>query len=500
MFPTAPFALPTGPAQSRRKNGLSFPVLPQACPVCGNGTFNYRFVTTQYRVAACSVCGVLTRQRPPETVHDSEQERWRTARSLIAEERAPWMAVVHQLAPANSVVELGAAVVNQSTNGAELGVQNAGGVVAWDVLGFMARPDEFLRRIHELLANDGVLLLTVPAADGEQARRQRRLWPPLSSSYNWFFDHLNLQTLLFKTGFDRISLWEAGEELPDTRGVLRAVRVPGGVDLVALARKRPQRERFKLSIIVPVYNERRTFAELMTQLCELELPAIDKEIIIVESNSTDGTREEVLKFEGREDVHVIWQERARGKGHAVRAGLPAAKGDFIIIQDADLEYDLNDYSILLEPLVVGRQAFIIGSRHASNGWKIRSFTDARALASFFNIGHVVFTQLVNSLFDQNLDDPFSMFKVFRRDCVEGLSFECNGFDFDYELLIKLIRKGYRPVEIPVNYQSRSFAEGKKVSIVRDPVTWLRALYRYRTQPLSTFLTRPALEFQERAAE
>jgi hypothetical protein len=94
------------------------------------------------------------------------------------------------------------------------------------------------------------------------------------------------------------------------------------------------------------------------------------------------------------------------------------------------------------------------------------------LATGLNLGHAFFTGLINVLFRQNMTDPFTMFKVFRRDCLFGLKFECNRFDFDHELVIKLIRKGYRPVEIPVNYRSRSFREGKKVRLFRDPFTWL----------------------------
>src|SRR6185437_10522583 len=96
-----------------------------------------------------------------------------------------------------------------------------------------------------------------------------------------------------------------------------------------------------------------------------------------------------------------------------------------------------------------------------------------------NAGHWFFTFLVNVLFLQRLRDPFTMFKVFRRDCLFGLELECNRFDFDFELLIKLLRKGYRPIELPVNYRSRSFKEGKKVRMFRDPFTWFRALMRLR---------------------
>ena len=165
----------------------------------------------------------------------------------------------------------------------------------------------------------------------------------------------------------------------------------------------------------------------------------------------------------------------------MREGFGRATGDFIIIQDADLEYDLDDYDTLLAPLLVGSHAFVLGSRHVGgqNVWKLRQFNDMPFTAWFFNVGHTLFLTLFNVLYRQSLSDPFTMFKVFRRDCLHGLTFECDRFDFDFELVIKLIRKGYRPLEIPVNYRSRSFAEGKKVRVFRDPLTWMRALVKYR---------------------
>ena len=170
------------------------------------------------------------------------------------------------------------------------------------------------------------------------------------------------------------------------------------------------------------------------------------------------------------------------KGHAVRTGLTHATGDFVLIQDADCEYDVNDYDALLAPLVANRQAFVLGSRHLGD-WKIRRFSDQTRMATFFNLGHWLFAGLLNILYRQKLKDPFTMYKVFRRDCLHGLRFESNRFDFDFELVIKLIRKGYLPKEIPVNYESRSFTEGKKVSPFRDPLTWLRALVKFRLAPL-----------------
>jgi glycosyltransferase involved in cell wall biosynthesis len=258
-------------------------------------------------------------------------------------------------------------------------------------------------------------------------------------------------------------------------------------------------DRPLLSVIVPVYNERATFRTLMDQLIAKELPGIEKEIVIVESNSRDGTRDEVLAYRDCSGVQIVLQDRPRGKGHAVRAGLAAAGGHFIVIQDADLEYDLDDYDVLLKPLVSGQQAFVIGSRHSGSSWKMRQFNDAPVAASLFNLGHVIFLTLFNLLYAQRLQDPFSMFKVFRRECLYGLTFECNRFDFDFEIVIKLLRKGYRPIEIPVNYRARSFSEGKKVSAWRDPLTWVRALVKFRVTPLSIAIQphTPAIQAEQR---
>jgi len=199
----------------------------------------------------------------------------------------------------------------------------------------------------------------------------------------------------------------------------------------------------------------------------------------VESNSTDGTREVVRSFEGRDRLRIVYEPAPRGKGHAVRAGLELVTGDVILIQDADLEYDLADYDILLAPLAARSQSFVLGSRHGQGGWAIRKFTDQPLQAIVLNAGHWFFTFCLNASLGLWLKDPFTMYKVFRRDCLDGLKLECNRFDFDWELLIKLVRRGHRPIEIPINYQSRSFKAGKKVTYFRDPLTWMVALVKYR---------------------
>ena len=240
-----------------------------------------------------------------------------------------------------------------------------------------------------------------------------------------------------------------------------------------------------LSVIVPVYNERRTFLELIEQLVAKTIEGLDIEIIIVESNSTDGTREDVITYQDHPRVRILLEDRPMGKGHAVRMGLEMAKGDVVLFQDADLEYDLNDYEMLLSPLLERQANFVLGSRHGTQkkSWKIRNFSDSPGLSVFFNLGHLFFLTLFNAIYSQRLKDPFTMFKVFRRECLYGLSFECDRFDFDFEIVIKLLRKGYKPLELPVNYTSRSITEGKKVTVLRDPLTWMRALVKFHHSAL-----------------
>lgn len=234
-----------------------------------------------------------------------------------------------------------------------------------------------------------------------------------------------------------------------------------------------------LSVIVPVYNERSTAREALDAIVAKSIPDWRLEIVMVESNSTDGTRDIVLTYRDHPRVKVVLEEKARGKGHAVRAGFTHATGDVIVIQDADLEYDLADYDVLLAPIAAGRQTFVLGSRHGSGGWAIRKFADQPVQALVLNLAHWGFTLMINVSLGIWLRDPFTMYKVFRRDCLDGLKFECNRFDFDWELLIKLVRKGHRPIEIPISYKSRSFKEGKKISMFRDPITWIWALVKFR---------------------
>jgi glycosyltransferase involved in cell wall biosynthesis len=242
----------------------------------------------------------------------------------------------------------------------------------------------------------------------------------------------------------------------------------------------PLQRTQRLSVIMPVYNEVATFKAVIDALLAKTIPGIEIEVILVESNSTDGTREKVLDYACHPRVHLILEERPQGKGHAVRAGLAAASGDFVLIQDADMEYDLDDYERLLEPLRTGEVGFVLGRRTSPEGSRgLRDFGQTGLTSRIMNLGHVLFLALFNTVYGQRLQDPFTMYKVIRRDCLHGLTFECDRFDFDWELTAKLIRAGYVPREIPVTYRSRSFKEGKKVSFFKDPLTWVRACLKYR---------------------
>ncbi len=238
-----------------------------------------------------------------------------------------------------------------------------------------------------------------------------------------------------------------------------------------------------VSVVIPVYNEISTVRTALDALAAKRIEGYEFQLIVVESNSTDGSRAVVQGYAALPLVQVILEDTPRGKGHAVRAALAVATGDIIMIQDADLEYDLDDYEKLLAPIARGEHAFVLGSRHAKGAWAMRKFTDQKLHAVALNLAHWTFTAMINASLGIWLDDPFTMYKVFRRDCLGGLRFECNRFDFDWELLIKLVRKGYRPIEIPITYRSRSFKQGKKVSMFRDPLTWIWALIKYRFQPL-----------------
>jgi 2-polyprenyl-3-methyl-5-hydroxy-6-metoxy-1,4-benzoquinol methylase len=391
-----------------------------------------------------------------------------------------------------------------------------------DVIEHVRDPLAFLQNIHRLLKPGGAIFIATPSLASWSAKLLRQNWMEFKPEHLTYFDPQTIQTALLKTGYHEVIVqpgWKilsfdyvaqhfdrfpvpvvtplvrffAGLLPESMRRKHRRIVASG---MMAFARKTALPEKPKLSIVLPAYNEAATFDPLMEAVLRKQVPGLDIEVVLVESNSTDGTRELAQKYADHPRVRLVLEDRPRGKGHAVRTGLAHARGDFILIQDADLEYDLEDYDSLLEPLISGREAFTLGARHGGGAWKMRHFTDQPLLSTVLNLAHWGFTTLINVCFLQQLKDPFTMYKVFRRDCLFGLNFECNRFDFDWELLIKLLRKGYKPLEMPVNYRSRSFKEGKKVSLFGDPISWLKICLKLRFTRIDPM---QAVEDQRRAA-
>lgn len=382
-------------------------------------------------------------------------------------------------------------------------------VMFTDVLEHVRDPRMFLRHVHALLREDGVAVAIVRTLDSIPAKVLKSKWRGFKPQNLWYYPLGALRRLLHGEAFgalrmefprkalsvDSAAQYFARHPSQPYYALIRLLRrilphnlrrYPVGMRpsaVIAFARRDEARPTRKLSVVMPAFNEAKSIRAGIERVLSKRLDGIEIEMIIVESNSTDGTREIVREYEGRDRVKVIWQERPRGKGNAVRAGFEHITGDYVLIQDSDDEYDIEDYDALIEPLVTGEAAFVLGARHGGGAWKMRKFDDQPLAGHALNFGHWFFATLVNVVFGLRLKDPFTMYKVFRADCLRGLKFECNRFDFDFELLIKLVRSGYRPIEIPVNYRSRSFKEGKKVNAFRDPWTWLRAIVRYRIQKI-----------------
>jgi glycosyltransferase involved in cell wall biosynthesis len=239
----------------------------------------------------------------------------------------------------------------------------------------------------------------------------------------------------------------------------------------------------RLSVLIAAYNEVVTIVPAIEALkTVLQTLNCEYEIIVVESNSTDGTRELLQKNNQTLGVNLILQDSPRGKGSAIRLAMTHMSGDVFLIYDADAEYLASDIPRLLTPIESGLTSFVLGTRH-EKGRAMRVMDEHRIKPALMNVAHRFFTTLINVSFFVRLTDPFTMYKVFRSDVFFGIELVSNRFDLDWELVCKAIRLGCTPLEVPVFYKSRSFSEGKKVKFFVDPVTWLIALVRFRVAPI-----------------
>ena len=208
-----------------------------------------------------------------------------------------------------------------------------------------------------------------------------------------------------------------------------------------------------LSVVMPVYNEAKTLREIVGRVRRVDIP---KTLIIVDDGSTDGTRAMLKEYEGEEDVRVIYREENAGKGAAVRTGLAEADGDIVIIQDADLEYDPNEYHDLIAPIVRGDADVVYGSR-LSGG------RPQRVYLFWHKAGNVFLNLVTNILYNTTLTDMETCYKAFTREVKESLHLTANKFNLEPEITAKIFRQNrFRVYEIPISYYGRSFAEGKKI--------------------------------------
>ncbi|MEK7060615.1 MAG: glycosyltransferase family 2 protein [Patescibacteria group bacterium] len=223
----------------------------------------------------------------------------------------------------------------------------------------------------------------------------------------------------------------------------------------------------KFSVIIPVYNEKTTVEEVLTRVSQTKVVGWEKEIIIIDDGSTDGTQE-ILKTWVKK-VEVIFKKKNEGKGSAVTIGITMATGDIILIQDADLEYSPSDYPILLAPFENGRVHVVYGSR----------FLGGHLSTMFvYALGNKFVTLVTNILYNTNITDMETGYKVFDASVLKNIRIKAKRFDFEPEITAKVLRSGFQIYEVPISYFGRKFSEGKKLTW-RDGVTALFTLLRLR---------------------
>lgn len=223
----------------------------------------------------------------------------------------------------------------------------------------------------------------------------------------------------------------------------------------------------KLSVIVPIFNERNTVVEIMRRMRAVELP-IEREFVLVDDGSSDGTRQ-VLAQLGDSTVRVVNHSANQGKGAAIRTGLEHITGDLVLIQDADLEYDPEDWPKLLAPIFRGKATVVYGSRFTG---------ERRNMLLLHWMGNRVLSLVTNVLYNTTLSDMETCYKLFDRRVFDGITIKSDRFDFEPEITAKILRKGVRIYEVPISYTGREFHEGKKITW-RDGFAAVYALVKFR---------------------
>lgn len=225
----------------------------------------------------------------------------------------------------------------------------------------------------------------------------------------------------------------------------------------------------RLSVIIPVFNEESTIDEVIRRVRSVGLGDTELEIIVVDDKSTDGTPAKLAKYHDEPCITVVRHDVNRGKGAAIRTGLGEVTGDLTIIQDADLEYDPNDYPRLIEPISNGWADVVYGSRFKGS---------AEGMAPANLLANKILAYVATILFGKKITDEATCYKMFRSDVLRSFDLKCERFEFCPEVTAKTLKRGYRLVEVPISYRGRTVASGKKIK-ARDGLEAIWTLLRYR---------------------
>lgn len=236
----------------------------------------------------------------------------------------------------------------------------------------------------------------------------------------------------------------------------------------------------KLSIIIPVFNEERTISHVLRNILEVKIPGVEKEIIVVDDGSTDATVSEIRSRKERDEIRnlkIFHHKKNQGKGAAVRTGIGHARGDYIIIQDADLEYNPKDIIKLLELIQKTDVTIVYGTRLK----RLPNFKkDERTLQFLIHyLGNRFLSFLTSILYGQWITDMETCYKLFSKKAVDGINLKSKSFDFEPEITAKLLKKGYKIFEVPISTNPRGYKEGKKLNTFKDGFTALWTLLKYR---------------------
>lgn len=223
----------------------------------------------------------------------------------------------------------------------------------------------------------------------------------------------------------------------------------------------------KVSIVIPIYNEKKTLEEIVARVEGAPVLGLDKEIVLIDDSSTDGTRDILKIMEARH--RVIYHQNNQGKGAALRTGFKEATGDIILIQDADFEYDPQEFPKLLRPILDGRADIVYGSRNLQHNPRFRK--------SYY-WGSIIISKFTNLFYGCRLTDVYTCYKAFKAPILKQMKLESNGFDIEEELTAKALKNGHKIIEVPINYHPRNIQDGKKIR-PKDGLIALWKIIKYR---------------------